>query len=42
MINGMILCPAVLAFHPEFAQNARFYVHVTVDNGGPLIGWIRT
>jgi hypothetical protein len=26
-----------MAFHPDFASNRRFFVHVTVDNGGVLI-----
>lgn len=26
-----------MAFHPEFSSNGRFYVHVTVDNGGQPI-----
>ncbi len=26
-----------MAFHPDFAVNRRFFVHVTVDNGGILI-----
>lgn len=26
-----------MAFHPDYATNGRFYVHVTVDNGGVII-----
>jgi hypothetical protein len=26
-----------MAFHPDYAANGRFYVHVTVDNGGVMI-----
>ena len=24
-----------MAFHPDYASNGKFYVNVTVDNGGP-------
>ena len=27
-----------MAFHPDYANNGKFYVNVTVDNGGVLIG----
>lgn len=31
-----------MAFHPDFALNRRFFVHVTVDNGGVLIDGVNS